>query len=331
MSTIGGDTYLTLTDHARLMDPDGKVAKIVDTLSVSNEIVDAMLWKEGNLPTGEQTTIVTGYPSTAWRHLNYGYQPSKMTTKQITDTCGMLGTFGEVDKKVAGLNGNTMDFRMKQDQYKLKALSKDFATALIYGNIDTDPEQIMGLAPRYALSTATNGTNILKGGGSGSANTSIWLVNWGDEGAFGVFPKGSKAGIESTDLGQQVLEDAAGGKYIGYQNHYEWDCGLTVKDWRNIVRICNVDVSALTADAATGADVIELMIKATHKQETGITGKTEFYCNRTVFTYLDLQTYNSSNMNVSYEKDPHGRRVMMFRGFPVKRVDAILDTEATVA
>jgi len=326
MATVGTN-YLTLADHARMLAPNGDVDIVVDILSKTNDIVDSMLWKEGNLPTGEKTTVVTGYPTTGWRKLNEGYQASKLTTEQVTDTCGMLGTFGEVDIKVAGLNGNTNAFRFEQDRFKLRALSNNFATALIYGNQATDPEQITGFAPRYNAI----GDNVLSGGGSGSDNTSIWLINWGGEGAYGIFPKGSKAGVQTTDLGKQVIEDSNGGKYLGYQNYYEWECGLTVKDGRNVVRIGNIDVSELKADASAGANIIELMIKAVHIPQKNISGKTEFYVNKTIFTYLDLQTYNSSNMNIGYGKDEHGKEVLKFRGIPVKQVDAIVDTEASLS
>ena len=47
-----------------------------------------MDWQEGNLPTGHRTTIRTGLPESAWRLLNYGVQPSKSVTAQVTDTCG---------------------------------------------------------------------------------------------------------------------------------------------------------------------------------------------------------------------------------------------------
>ena len=56
MATLGGDV-LTLTDWAKRQDPDGKTAVVAEVLSQSNQILDEMLWKEGNLPTGEQTTL----------------------------------------------------------------------------------------------------------------------------------------------------------------------------------------------------------------------------------------------------------------------------------
>jgi len=207
------------------------------------------------------------------------------------------------------------------------------ATTLFYGNTQTDPEKFLGLAPRYNDLSAENAGNIINGGGSGSDNTSIWLVTWGERTCHGIFPKGQKAGLQHTDKGQETLEDAAGGKYEGYRSHYKWDAGFTLRDWRYVVRIANLDVSALVADdgtVSTGANIITSMIKAIHKLPNKNMGKMVFYCNETVETYLDLQTLKQTNMNVTYGEDKHGQPVMKFRGIPVKRWDAILDTEAPV-
>ena len=80
----------TLMDFARREDADGKISTIVELLAQSNEILEDMTFVEGNLPTGHKTTIRTGLPSATWRLLNYGVQPSKSTTRQVTDSCGML-------------------------------------------------------------------------------------------------------------------------------------------------------------------------------------------------------------------------------------------------
>ena len=61
MSTIG--TKLTLADWAKRVDPDGKTSAIVEMLNETNEILDDMIWAEGNLPTGHRTTIRTDLPS----------------------------------------------------------------------------------------------------------------------------------------------------------------------------------------------------------------------------------------------------------------------------
>ncbi|EPE5434245.1 major capsid protein, partial [Escherichia coli] len=75
------------------VDPNGKVDKIIELLGQTNPILQDMPFVEGNLPTGHRTTIRSGLPSATWRLLNYGVQPSKSTTVQVTDSVGMLETY----------------------------------------------------------------------------------------------------------------------------------------------------------------------------------------------------------------------------------------------
>ncbi len=46
------------------------------------------------------------------------------------------------------------------------------------------------------------------------------------------------------------------------RSHYKFEAGLTVRDWKYVVRIANIDRSALTADASAGADLPDLMFQA---------------------------------------------------------------------
>ena len=324
-------TNLTLADWAKRVDKDGKVDTIVELLGQTNEVLEDMVWVEGNETTGHVTTVRTGLPAATWRMLNYGVQPSKSVTAQVKDTCGMLEAYAEVDKKLADLNGNTAAFRMSEDRAFLESMNQTMATTLFYGNTLTNPERFLGLAPRYgALSGSTSAANVLSGSGSGSTNTSVWLMCWGDNTAHGIFPKGTKAGLQHNDLGEQTLIDAAGGKYQGYRTHYQWDCGLTVRDWRYAIRIANIDVSALTKDAASGANLIDLMVQAIELLPNAKMGRPVFYCNRTVRSFLRRQMVNKSNLNLSLDQIA-GKHVVAFDGIPVKRVDALLNTEAAVS
>jgi len=209
------------------------------------------------------------------------------------------------------------------------------ASKIFYGNIDTDPEQIMGLAPRYASLSAANGGNIVSGGGSGSDNTSMWIVIWGPNTCHGIYPKGSKAGLSHQDLGEVTLEDAAGGYYQGLRTHYEWDCGLTLRDWRAVSRIANIDVSELADAGASGfdgADLPNLLIKAYNKVRRYMKlGRAAIYCNETVMTAIDLIASNRSNTWFTTSEGIDGMPITKFRGIPFRMCDALLDTEATVA
>ena len=332
---------LTLADWAKRRDPDDRVATIIELLNQTNDILTDMLWIEGNLPTGHRTTVRTGLPEVAWRKLNYGVPQSKSTTVQVDDTTGMLEAFGQVDKDLAELNGNTAQFRLSENFAFLEAMNQQMARTLIYGNSGTEPEAFTGLAPRYStISGATNGQNVISAGGSANL-TSVWLVGWGDQTIHGIYPKGSTAGLQHTDLGLDTVTDAAGGKYRAYQDHYQWKCGIAVRDWRYATRIANINTAHLAALSDTQAltaatEIIKLMSRAIDRIPAFGMCKPVFYMNRTVFSLLRVMAMQKSANALSIEQglDQFGNPIsgnLSFMGIPIRRVDSILNNEAAVA
>jgi hypothetical protein len=269
MTTLSNSS-LTLADWAKRVDPDGTVPVVAELLSQSNEILEDAVFKEGNLPTGERVVIRTGLPTVYWRALNQGIPSSKSTTAQVDEACGILEARSEVDKDLAMLNGNTAQFRLSEDTAFLEAMNQTQATTMFYGNPGVDPKQFLGLAARYSSLSAANAQNILSAGGSGSDNTSIYLVVWGDNTVYCPFPKGSKAGLVHEDLGEQTVYNSDGTRMQALATRYQWKNGLVVKDWRYVVRICNIDVSDLLAQtgtqaAAAATAVIKLMARALYR------------------------------------------------------------------
>ncbi|QIE96879.1 hypothetical protein G5574_07870 [Pantoea stewartii] len=325
---VKGLTALTLADWGKRVDPNGKIDKITELLSQTNPILQDMLIVEGNLPTGHRTTVRSGLPNATWRLLNYGVQPSKSTTVQITDSIGMLESYAEVDKSLADLNGNTSEFRLSEDRAFIEAMNQQMAQTLFYGDTSVNPQQFMGLSSRYSSKTAGNGQNIIDAGGTGTDNTSIWLVVWGENTVHGIFPKGQKAGLHMEDKGQQTLRDANNNPYEGYRTHYKWDNGLSLRDWRYVVRIANIDVSDLSVPGSA-ANIVSLMVKALHRIPNRGMGKPVFYMNRTIGQALDLQSLDKASLALSV-KETEGEWWTSFRGVPIRETDAILETEARV-
>jgi hypothetical protein len=334
-ATIGANV-LTLTDWAKRLDPGGKgvISDIVEMLGQTNEILDDMLWKEGNLVTGERTTVRTGLPSVAWRIINQGVTPSKSTTAQIDEATGMLEAWSEVDKELAKLSGDVNAFRLSEAGAFIEAMNQTMATTLFYGNSALNPEQFTGLSVRYSSLTALNSKNIVGGGGVGADNTSMWLVVWGAGTVFGVFPNGSEAGLQHEDLGEETAETTAGlggTRMRVLRDMWQWKCGLVLKDWRYVVRAPNIDVSDLVANAGAAAKLFFILTKMTWRIPAMAKGRAVIYVNRTVGEFLDIQAQSlvSTGGQLSYT-DYQGRRVMSFRGIPIKISDAILETEAQV-
>ena len=331
MATLNA-SLVSLADWAKRLDPDGKIAAIGELLSQQNELLTDMPFIEGNLPTGHRTTVRTGLPTPTWRLLNKGVAAGKSTTAQIDEQCGMLEARGQVDKALAELNGNTGEFRMSEANAHLEGMNQEMASTLFYGNSGTAPEEFTGLAPRYSdLSGPANAQNIVSGSGSGSDNSSIWLVCWGPLTVHGIFPKGSKAGLSHEDLGLQDAFDADNNRYRAYMDRWEWKCGIALRDWRYVVRIPNIDISNLVAKSSA-ADLIELMIKAIHRIPNLKMGKPAFYMNRTCFQMLDIQRRDDviTGGGLRYE-NVDGISTPVFRGIPVRKCDALIETEAVVA
>jgi hypothetical protein len=339
MATLSNNS-LTLADWAKRVDPDGRVPIVAELLSQSNEILEDCVFKEGNLPTGERVVIRTGLPTVYWRALNQGIPSSKSTTAQVDEACGILEARSEVDKDLAMLNGNTAQFRLSEDTAFLEAMNQTQATTMFYGNPGVDPKQFLGLAARYSDSTAANGQNILKAGGSGSDNTSIYLVVWGDNTVYCPFPKGSKAGLIHEDLGEQTVYNSDGTRMQALATRYQWKNGLVVKDWRYVVRIANIDVSDLIAQTGTQAPsaataIIKLMARALYRIPNMSMGRAAFYMNRTVHSGLSIAALDKSqyvlkiNEGLSQFGMPYSW--LSFLGVPLRRVDALLNTEAAIS
>lgn len=322
-------TNLTLADLAKRKDTDGKIAKIIEILGATNEIIDDMPWLAANDGSGHKTTIRSGLPTGTWRLLNYGVQPEKSTTVQVRDGTGMLESYSEVDKALVDMSDDKPAFLLSESKSFLEGMTQNMASTVIYGDSSVFPERFTGLAPRFNLKSAENGQNILDAGGTGSNNTSIWLVCWDESIIHGIYPKGTTGGLKQEQTKQETLFDAAGGRYEGYRTHFLWYCGLSVRDWRYIVRIANIDVPALTKNAATGADLIDLMVQAIELLPNTRMGRAVFYVNRNIRSFLRRQIANKANVWLNME-EVAGRKVMTFDGIPVKRVDAILNTEARV-
>ena len=330
MATLAS-THPTLVDVANRLDPDGSIATIAEIMAMESPILQDAAMIEGNLPTGHRTTIRTGIPEPTFRKLYGGVQPTKSTTTQVTDSCGMLEAYAEVDKALADLNGNTAAFRLSEDRAHIEGMAQKLSKYAIYGNESTEPEAFTGLAPRFNSLSAANADNIINASGSGSDNTSIYLAVWGPDTGHFIYPKGSKAGLQMTDKGQVTIEnvDGNGGRMEGYRSHYRQDLGLTIRDWRYFGRICNIDVSDLNTIANT-KNLITWMIQLSERIPNFNKGRAVWYVNRTIREKLRLGIQEKISSNLSWETVA-GKRVMTFDDIEVHRLDAILNTEAVVS
>lgn len=326
----------TIADYTSRMTQDNRVdPDIVEVLTETNEMLEDITMVEANGPLEHRTTVRTGLPPVAWRKLNYGVQPTKSETKQVKDSMGILEAWARVDADLAQLNGMAKEWRFSEETAFIEAMSQAYQRALIYGDNTKDPEQILGLAPRFCegdKKKAANAVNVLDAGGrvaAGKASdlTSIYLVGWSPSTVFCTFPKGSTAGLVQDDKGKTTVQDENGGSLDVFQTKYQWKVGLVVRDWRYVVRIANISLSELKADPLKdgGPDLIALLRKARNRlpNRNGGVARLGFYANRDVIDMIEAQAENRKNVRLTLEQTTSNNTVEKFSGIPLRVVDAI--------
>lgn len=331
---------LTLADVTKRTTPDGKVDPIAELLSQRNDVLEDAVFIEANQPTSHVVTIRTGLPAVYWRQYNAGVPSSKSTTAQITEPCAMLEARSHIDAKLLQLNGNSAAYRLSEESAFLEAMNQEMVQKLFNGNVGTDLKTFSGLTTRYSSTTAGNGNHVISAGGVGSDNASMYLVVWGEQTVFMPYPKGSKGGLSSRDLGEESVQDANGGWFQAARSLFQWDAGLVVKDWRYVVRICNIDVSdwigVTGSQALTAAtNLIKLMTRAIARIPNFSMGRAAFYSNRSIQEGLMIQALEKSSNALAVQPalTQFGQTIqqLTFLGIPVRGVDGLGIAETVVS
>lgn len=329
-------TVPTLADLAGAMDQNGRIKPILELLMQHNEMLDDMAWIESNKVDGHDGLIRTGIPEPIWAKINQGVPTSVATQAPMSVGVGRLEDYSQIDKRLADKAGNRDAYRLSQDKAKLQGFNNKLQRYVLFGNSGTEPEAITGLAPYFNDLNAANGENIIDAGGTGSDNNSIWLVVWGgdDTGVAGIYPKGSQAGFQMDDLGEDTAENVNGvtGTLMQvYRSHYSWDCGLWVGDWRQVVRLANIDKSNLTKDASgSSADLCDLMQTCLEQVYDLAGGNAAFYMSRRTRSYVRKQATNATKNSTLTIENVGGKRIMFFQEVPMRRVDALAADETRV-
>lgn len=329
MATLG-TSYYDLIDRFKRTDELGKIATVIEMLKEHNPILDDAMARECNMGVKHRTTIRTGLPSVTWGRFYRGISQSKSTTTQVDDTTGFVEQLSSIDKRMLDVSPDRDAERLSEANASIEAISQEVASTLIYGNDNTAPDEFTGFAPRFNDLSAVNGGQIVDAEGAQSDNTSAWIVTWGDSQCHTLYPKGTSAGVSREDMGVQRTVDENGDPFFVEEELFTQHAGLTVRDWRYVSRIANIDVSDLEAGTV---DIYRWMRKAFWKIKKHRLPNARYaiYANADVLEALDADSTPTASTSTSYVRlrptEVDGMEVMAYRGIPLRQVDAILNTE----
>src|SRR5690606_13946000 len=326
MTTLSTRGMLTLSDHAILKAPDGGIVPyVVDLMAKKCPASRDAVWREGNLTNGHRIVARTGLPSAEFRRYNEGFTMSKGRYDQFDETVGMLAARTAVDKDLAELDGVNEALR-RESEGVVQAFTQGCEVALWYETTATGAHKFTGLTPRFNDLNAEVASQIIlhTQTPSGNNNTSMWFVVWGDRTVYGIYPKGSQAGIVADNRGLIDVPDQHGKPIPSYVIDWRWKLGFAVEDYRYIVRVANIDLSTLSGEDDT---LIPAMIRGYARLQDTTSGRPVIYCNREVWTYLWLQARNYAKALIMVAED-EGRPKMRFMGIPIEISDGLSATEA---
>lgn len=336
MATIG-NTYVSLADVLKGTDADGKrAATVIELLSERNDILQDAPVMQGNKDTGELITIRDSLPTVSWYKLYAGVTPTKGTTKQVMETCGIMKAMSVIDSELLKISPDPKGYRMQQDRGFLESMNQEMTETLFYGNVNTAPEEFHGIATRYNDGNGADVSDqIIDGGAAGGQtdNTSVYLMGWAEDKVHLIYPKNTKGGIEFQDRGEQLITNSDGTRYFAAVSEYTWRPGLAIKDRRFVARIANLDVSAM-ATYGTGSDTSpkldNLMIDAIERINNIAACRPVFYAPRKVWTLLWKMQKDKANVNLTWA-EIGGRPVLHFAGIPIRICDGISYAESQVS
>ena len=315
-----------------------KAGDIIELMNQSNDILMDVPFMEANQTDGHLTRVRTGLPTVYWRRLYQGTPPSKSQWTQVKEGCGILEAIMELDVEEINLYGDKAKaFRLSEGVSFTESMRQKVAATMFYGDNNKAPDEFNGLAMRYPAKASPN---VVDAGGTGNACTSIYLVCWGANTAHGLYPKGSTGGLSNEDLGKYMTTDPDGKKFQVVGDKYNWRCGLTVRDWRAVVRIANIPLSALTLKKTDSGfiDLHRLTIMAKNKMPEAMRNKAIWYCNSDVMTALELQATDAGNVTLNYSTSDSGKGGPMFNstqivsvhGRPIRQCDALRNDEKAI-
>ena len=339
MSALGLK-LLTMADVAK--SKDKMIGKVAEVLVQENPMLNDIPYMPMNEGTIHKEDIRSALPAVYYRKANQAIPASKTTIEERTFQAAHFESKSQMDYKVASRGGidRIAYNRWNQAQGHIQAQAIEHANLTIYGSPVDSNRKTPGFFDVYSTVSTSEETSkqIVDAGGTTGDNCSILLVHWGEQSVFGVYPAGTQAGLKRTDRSpgntqvQIAALDSAGaaGSFWGFEEQFEIDHGLVVKDYRQAARIANID-PALLLSGVGAANLIDLMISARYKIHNPQNGMGVWYVNRTIEAFLHKQALTAVGAGAGLNYGNYqGAQVLTFLGMPVRRSDALLNTEDRV-
>ena len=310
---------------------------IINNLMAKNPLMEDANIMPCNKGMEHVISVLTGLSKIAWGMLYKGTPTSKGSRAQRKESTGFMEGKTQVDTRLLDLCSDSdgrKQLRNDEAAIMSEAIGQEYMRKFFYGSLKNDPEQIRGMSDRFGVIESGIRGQVIDAGGTGADNTSIWFIGWGNTKTSIIYPNGNGivAGVKREDKGEQKEFDEDGNSYYVKEEMFTQHMGISVANYRHVVRIANIDVTEMQAG---NVDLYALMRKAYFRLGDR-KGDYKIYCNTDVLEALDAAAANADSgdnfTRLRYKELANQEEVVMYRSMQLRELDPyiLLNTEGQV-
>jgi len=334
MAALTRTGVATLVDVASRISSDGGVLSVIDVLSEHTIFGDAHI-VEANDFTSHHYSFTLTQPTGSDTIVSQGVTIEIGTESPVTEMIQGFESYSLVDDRIVRLDPHPDEFRKRKDMSQVRGMAKSIDDRFLYGGSaitgstsSVSGNQIQGLTTRFNKLSPTTynyrggskywSSNVVSNGGSTSnAQSSVWFIEWSDDGVFVPVPRNFKNVVEvlpKDDI--TTIFPTTGTAYDAWVTHFYAAFGLCVGDWRRAIRLANID--------ATTTLVIDDMIAALGVYPDSDWSKLVMYCGKQVWIQFQQAAIAAAN-GYFFMETPWGKQTPSFMGIPIVRADRLVD------
>lgn len=347
VSQLGYSTFMDIVSNYSSTDAGAQFVMPKRVLDRMTPLVRMLPLKPSNNILSNIAVRTDSLPVASTRRWNEGIKATASKNTPLNDPIALFEDYSEVDKDLWEIQNNPNAWRADQDMNHIEGLFQLLESMLFYGSLTLNPGAFNGLATRFNnLESYPNGDtswqpNVWNGGQTSGNCTSAWMIEFGDDTVYGIYPPNSPAGLNVRDLGEITKELASGTGAVGQNYMYQvlrtmlrWYLGIQIGDERCVQRICNINPVGFSGP--NGFDESVFIEAKNWLPRGGEAPGTIIMVNRALKSQIDIRAV-SQKINTYFtppsdnSMDVFGKAVTKFQNIPIYVAEKILSTETVLS
>lgn len=331
------DTAHTLPEALRHKAPDGSYMWAYDALAKNKyPLFEEMYWEQANDDLAHEFLRNITKPTGTLVGLEEGAPYEISRDRAVREQLCRIESNMRIDIRTLEKSPSPSQFYREKQSRHLEGLIKTVHETIFSkngrGNMVANPRDINGLGARYNVSTMANVRRLDGGTGTVNNTSSMWLIKHGGDGFFGIYPKTASRTVKVRELGEQLVDDAAGNPFTAVVSNFAMEFGIGMMDDACVQRLCAIATSGAGSffETATAGQTTNLgeyaLIDMIERLPGGNADMSAIYVGPVLMGQFRKRLNDKGNLFFTMES-VWGRLMLHFMGIPIIRVDTLTATE----